>query len=63
MKELIETTPTFHIFHSWAKWEKYVEEGTGVFRFGKLAGQRYPHSEIRQRRHCTICGKTEDVLI
>jgi hypothetical protein len=53
-----------HIFHDWSKWEKYEWNGT-VSLFGLLVpkemhGKQYEKVEIRQRRHCLVCGYSQD---
>lgn len=48
------------LFHDWTKWEPYQWKGTVIPIWGKAAGQKIPSTEIRQRRHCMTCGKTQD---
>lgn len=50
-------------FHKWTKWETYTEYYNMTMRWGKLAGNTYPGSDLRQKRSCIKCGKTEDTLI
>jgi hypothetical protein len=54
---------TCWLFHKWTKWQQYVQTGLdhGIYLCPRPEG--IPYSERRQRRHCEICGKEQDILV
>jgi len=49
-----------HLFHKWSKWERYVWTGKiGGFVWQPNAPMR-DATEERQKRTCSVCGKTQD---
>lgn len=55
---------TCWLFHSWGKWEQYVEKGTamntGILVPKDQRGVWFDYQESRQKRICTKCGKVQD---
>lgn len=55
-----------HIIHNWSKWRLYEQPYSYVP--GRLApkemqGKHFDAVDLRQRRFCLDCGKTEDELV
>ena len=48
--------------HAWSKWEQYKWQGvqTTISPEGVPCSEPIPHSERRERRHCTVCGTEQD---
>ncbi len=44
-------------FHKWSKWELYEWRGVVMYCW---TSQQVPVTELRQRRSCEVCGKTQD---
>jgi hypothetical protein len=54
------------IFHKWTQWElyKYYYKFTpGILAPKELRGKFFDDYDLRQRRHCLKCGKTQDVNV
>jgi len=55
---------TCWLFHSWGKWEQYVETGrttsTGILVPKDQRGVWRDYREYRQKRCCKKCGKVQD---
>ena len=53
-----------HIFHKWSLWVPYEESAMiQATSMGIAVGEPRPYVEVRQRRTCSVCGKTQDVLV
>ena len=56
-----------HIFHKWSKWEEYNHRYSGAY-YGfwipeEQRGVTREFSDLREKRVCEVCGKTQDRLI
>lgn len=49
--------------HDWEKWETYPFQYNYALNFGALAGKQFSKVELRQKRTCKRCGKTQDELV
>lgn len=52
--------------HKWSKWEKYYDRYkfmAGILASKESMGKVFDGKDLRQRRHCVKCNKTQDELI
>ena len=50
-----------HLFHKWSKWEQCVYTFERGFVWSPE--KTWTTTEIRQRRHCLVCGKIQEEKI
>lgn len=54
------------LLHNWGQWKIYevsVKVTPGRIAPKAVQGQWFDSTDVRQQRQCTICGKTQDVLV
>ena len=44
--------------HKWGKWTRYICQGKIQARWGGT--EMIDFSELRQKRECEVCGRTQD---
>lgn len=57
---------SWHVWHRWGRWTRYVHpymSSPGIIAPKALRGQWFQTADLRERRECSVCGKTQDRLV